>query len=141
MQATGGYMGRILVLDMTAKIAEVIDTDPYEQWGGGHGMGSALFWDYCKDKTVGPFDPGNVVTISSNPFSGTPVPSSSARVEIQGIGSFPDPEWFTRSSMGRARRRHDEGGRLRRDRHHGRSRRSRVGERGQRRGGIPLMPT
>ena len=30
MQATGGYMGRILVLDMTAKIAEVIDTDPYE---------------------------------------------------------------------------------------------------------------
>ena len=100
MQATGGYVGHILVLDMTAKTAEVIDTDPYEQWGGGHGMGSALFWDYCKDKTVGPFDPGNVVTISSNPFSGTPVPSSSARVEIQGIGSFPDPEWFTRSSMG-----------------------------------------
>ena len=137
MQATGGYVGHILVLDMTAKIAEVIDADPYEQWGGGHGMGSALFWDYCKDKTVGPFDPGNVVTISSNPFSGTPVPSSSARVEIQGIGVVPRPRMVHPFEHGRARRRHDEGGRLRRDRHHGRGRRPRVGERGQRRGGIP----
>lgn len=99
-QSQGGYVGKILILDLTSKTASTIDSEKYQQWGGGHGMGSALFWDYCKDKTVSAFDPGNVVTISSNPFSGTPVPSSSARVEIQGIGSFADPEWFTRSSLG-----------------------------------------
>ena len=99
-QAVGGYVGKILVIDLSERRAEAISSEPYQQWGGGHGMGSALFWDYCKDKTVGPFDEENVVTICTNPFSGTPVPSSSARVEIQGIGSFADPEWFTRSSMG-----------------------------------------
>ena len=100
MSATGGYVGKVLILDLSEQSYEIIDSAPYQKWGGGHGMGSALFWDYCKDKTVSAFDAGNVVTISSNPFSGTPVPSSSARVEIQGIGSFSDPEWFTRSSMG-----------------------------------------
>lgn len=99
-QASGGYVGQILILDLTNKTSETISSEPYQKWGGGHGMGSALFWDYCEDKTVAAFDEKNVVTISSNPFSGTPVPSSSARVEIQGIGSFADPEWFARSSMG-----------------------------------------
>jgi aldehyde:ferredoxin oxidoreductase len=99
-QATYGYAGKILVLDLTNQSSETIDSEPYQQWGGGHGMGSALFWDYCKDKTIDAFDPGNVVTICASPFSGTPVPSSSGRTEIQGIGSYPDPEWFVRSSMG-----------------------------------------
>lgn len=100
VKATGGYVGKILLVDLTNQTSETIDSEKYQQWGGGHGMGSALFWDFCEDKTVAAFDPGNVVTVSSNPFSGTPVPSASARVEIQGIGSFADPEWFTRSSMG-----------------------------------------
>lgn len=99
-QASGGYTGSILIINLTSKTTDTVDTAKYEQWVGGHGMGTALFWDFCKDKTVGPFDPANVVTICANPFSGTPVPSSSARVEIQGIGSFADPEWYTRSSMG-----------------------------------------
>lgn len=99
-QATGGYMGQILILDLSSHSSETISSEPYQKWGGGHGMGSALFWDYCEDKTVSAFDPGNVVTISTSPFSGTGVPSASGRVEIQGIGSFSEPEWFTRSSMG-----------------------------------------
>ncbi len=45
-EATGGYMGSILVLDLTEKSYEIIDSAPYQEWGGGHGMGSALFWDY-----------------------------------------------------------------------------------------------
>jgi aldehyde:ferredoxin oxidoreductase len=99
-QARGGYVGKILILDLTARTSEVIDSEPYQQYGGGHGMGTALFWEYCRDKTVGPFDPGNVVTLCSSPFSGTPVPSSSGRVEIQGIGSKPLPTWFVRSNIG-----------------------------------------
>lgn len=99
-QATGGYVGSILLLDLTTRTSSTISSEKYQSWGGGHGMGSALFWDYCEDKTVSAFDPKNVVTICTSPFAGTPVPSSSSRIEIQGIGSFGDPEWFTRSSVG-----------------------------------------
>lgn len=99
-QTSGGYVGSILVLDMTTKTSDIISSEKYQQWGGGCGMGSALFWDYCEDKTISAFDPKNVVTICTSPFAGTPVPSASSRIEIQGIGAFADPEWFTRSSMG-----------------------------------------
>lgn len=95
-----GYAGSILLIDLEAESYEVIDTEPYLPWVGGHGMASALFWDYCEDKTVDAFDPKNVVVIASNPFSGTLVPSAAARVDITGIGPFSYPEWYTRSSMG-----------------------------------------
>ncbi len=95
-----GYSGRILRLNLTQRKASVMDTEEYEQWGGGHGMGAAIFWDLCRDKTISGFDPGNVVTIMANPMSGTLAPSSS-RCEIQGIGPQAYPiEWFTRSSFG-----------------------------------------
>jgi aldehyde:ferredoxin oxidoreductase len=99
-QASGGYVGKVLILDLSDRTSKVIDSAPYQKWGGGHGMGTALFWEYCKDKTIDAFDSGNVVTICSSPFSGTPIPSSSGRVEIQGIGCMPDPQWFVRSNMG-----------------------------------------
>ncbi len=96
-----GYAGQVLVIDLTKQSYEIIDSGPYvEEWIGGHGLASALFWDYCKDKTVSPFDPGNVTVIASNPFSGSIVPSSAARVEMTGLGPFSYPEWYTRSSIG-----------------------------------------
>lgn len=97
-----GYAGNILILNLTDRSFETIDSGPYvEEWIGGHGLASKLFWDFCADKTVGPFDPGNVTVIAANPFSGTIVPSSSARVEMTGIGPFAYPkEWYTRSSIG-----------------------------------------
>lgn len=99
--ATGGYVGKILRLDLTARTSSVIDTEKYTQWGGGHGIGSALFWELCKDKTVAGRDPGNVLTIMTSPLSGTIVPSASGRVEVQGIGTAGYPvNWFTRSNFG-----------------------------------------
>lgn len=99
--AANGYAGKILRLDLTARKSSVIDTEEYEQWGGGHGIGSALFWDLCKDKTVGGRDPGNVLTIMTSPLSGTMAPSASGRVEVQGIGTAGYPvNWFTRSNFG-----------------------------------------
>ena len=95
-----GYMGKILRVNLSTKAIASIDTGKYEQWGGGHGIGTALFWDLCKDKTVGFADPGNVVTIMTSPFAGTLVPNGS-RLEIQGIGALSAPvEWFNRSNMG-----------------------------------------
>lgn len=96
-----GYAGKILKVDLTTKTYEEIPTSKYEQWGGGHGIGSALFWDLCEDKTVEGADPKNVVTIMSSPLSGTLTPSAAGRTEVQGIGLQSSPRgWFTRSNFG-----------------------------------------
>jgi aldehyde:ferredoxin oxidoreductase len=96
-----GFVGKILRVDLTVKTITTIDTKKYEHWGGGHGMGSALFWDLVEDKTIDGFDAKNVVTIMTSPLSGTLVPGSAARTEVQGIGVQSSPiGWFTRSNFG-----------------------------------------
>ena len=97
-----GYAGKILRLDMTNRKATVIDTEPYRRWGGGHGMGSALFWDFCKDKTITDGrNPANVCIIATSPLNGTPVPSGGGRCEVLGVGVGMYPvSWFTRSGFG-----------------------------------------
>lgn len=96
-----GYMGKILRVNLSTKEISTFDTAKYEEYGGGHGMGTAIFWDLCEDKTVSAFDPKNVVTIMTSPLSGTLVPSASGRTEVQGIGAQGYPyEWFTRSNFG-----------------------------------------
>jgi aldehyde:ferredoxin oxidoreductase len=96
-----GYAGKILKLDLTHRKVSTIPTGKYEQWVGGHGMGSAIFFDLVKDKTIDGLDPANIVTMMTSPFSGTLVPGASARTEVQGIGvqSYPIG-WFTRSNFG-----------------------------------------
>lgn len=99
--AKDGYSGKILKVDLSAREVSVIETEKYREWGGGHGIGSALFWELCEDKTVGGLDPRNVVTLMTSPMSGTMVPSASGRVEVQGIGASGYPtNWFTRSNFG-----------------------------------------
>jgi len=96
-----GYAGKILRIDLTDRKISTLDTKDYEQWVGGHGMGSAIFWDLVKDKTINGFHPDNVVTIMTSPLSGTLAPGASARTEVQGIGVQSSPiEWFTRSNFG-----------------------------------------
>jgi aldehyde:ferredoxin oxidoreductase len=98
---TAGYAGKILRLNLTNRSASIIDTEEYEEWGGGHGIGSAIFCDLCKDKTIDGFDLRNIVTIMSSPLSGTLVPGVSGRSEVQGIGVQQYPiGWFTRSNFG-----------------------------------------
>jgi aldehyde:ferredoxin oxidoreductase len=95
-----GYTGKILRINLSNKSVRTLHTEKYEGWGGGHGIGSAIFWDLCEDKTVSGFDPKNVVTIMTSPLAGTLSPSS-ARCEVQGIGPQAYPvEWFTRSNFG-----------------------------------------
>jgi aldehyde:ferredoxin oxidoreductase len=96
-----GYAGKILRVDLTARKISTIPTSDYEQWGGGHGIGSAIFYDLVKDKTIDGFDPANVVTLMTSPFCGTIVPAAGGRTEVQGIGVQSSPiGWFTRSNFG-----------------------------------------
>ena len=96
-----GYAGKILRLDLTERKVDTIPTSKYEHWMGGHGMGSAIFFDLVKDKTIDGFHPDNAVTMMTSPLSGTLVPAASGRTEVQGIGvqSYPIG-WFTRSNFG-----------------------------------------
>ncbi|MDY6935690.1 MAG: aldehyde ferredoxin oxidoreductase N-terminal domain-containing protein [Spirochaetota bacterium] len=96
-----GYTGKIIRLNLTRRKVSIIDTKEYEQWGGGHGIGSAIFWDIVKDKAINGFDPRNVIIIMTSPLSGTLSPGASGRTEVQGIGVQSSPiEWFTRSNFG-----------------------------------------
>jgi aldehyde:ferredoxin oxidoreductase len=96
-----GYAGNILSINLSTRTITTIPTKKYEQWVGGHGMGSALFFDMVKDKSIDGFNPENVITLMSSPLCGTLVPSGAARTEIQGIGVQSLPiGWFTRSNFG-----------------------------------------
>jgi len=99
---TGGYAGKILRINLTKKAIGTIETAQYEEYGGGHGMGSAIFWDLVGDQLpFGALDPRYVVTIMTGPFSGVVVPSAAGRCEVQGLGPQGYPvEWFTRSNFG-----------------------------------------
>jgi aldehyde:ferredoxin oxidoreductase len=96
-----GYAGKILRVNLTNRRIMTIPTSDYEQWVGGHGMGSAIFFNLVKDKRIDGFHAANVVTIMTSPLSGTLVPAGSGRTEVQGIGvqSYPIG-WFTRSNFG-----------------------------------------
>jgi aldehyde:ferredoxin oxidoreductase len=97
----GGYIGKILRLNLTDRKSSTLETEAYQEWVGGHGLGSALFFDLVKDKTIGGFDPANIVTLMTSPLSGTLAPGASSRTEVQGIGVQSSPiEWFTRSNFG-----------------------------------------
>tara|TARA_B100002003_G_scaffold217820_1_gene218345 strand:- start:3878 stop:6541 length:2664 start_codon:yes stop_codon:yes gene_type:complete len=97
-----GYAGTILKIDLTDMTLAVMPTSDYsEDWVGGHGMGSAIFFDLVEDKRIDGFDPANVLTMMTSPFCGTTVPAAGGRTEVQGIGvqSYPYG-WFTRSNFG-----------------------------------------
>jgi aldehyde:ferredoxin oxidoreductase len=98
----GGYSGKILRVNLTKKSIGALDTAQYEEYGGGHGLGSAIFWDLAGDQLpFSAFDPRNVVTVMAGPFSGVVVPAAAGRCEVQGLGPYPYPvEWFTRSNFG-----------------------------------------
>ena len=98
---TGGYTGKILRVDLTTKAISTLSTAKYEEFGGGHGIGSAIFFELVGDQLpFEAFDPRNVMTIMTAPFSGTSVPGS-GRCEVQGLAPMYHPiEWFNRSNWG-----------------------------------------
>ena len=99
-----GYAGKILKVNLTTKDIGIIDTAKYEEFGGGVGMGAAIFWDLA----VVPgdwdlqdaFDPRNVISLMSGPLAGTGVPGG-GRTSVCAIAPeiFPTP-LFHRTSFG-----------------------------------------
>ncbi len=101
---TGGYTGKILRIDLTSKSVSTIDTEKYEEFGGGYGMGTAIFWDLAvapgEYDMKDPYDPRNVLPIMVGPFAGTGVPAG-ARTSVCGMSpeTYPTCE-FWRGNLG-----------------------------------------
>ncbi len=100
-QMKGGYTGKILRVDLSGRSFSHIPTEKYEEFGGGHGMGSAIFFDLVGDQLpFEAFDPRNLIIIMGHPFAGTFMPGS-GRSEVQGLAPMLYPvEWFGHSSFG-----------------------------------------
>ncbi len=104
---SAGYAGKIARINLSTGAVTLIDTNLYEDWIGGHGIGAALFYDIVvKEKNINleeidGFHPDNLTTVMTSPFTGTVVPAAGGRIEIQGIGvnSYPK-DWYTKSLIG-----------------------------------------
>ncbi len=101
---TPGFAGKILLVNLTNKEIRALDSEKYEQYGGGHGTATALFWEYC----VAPgdwdlqdaFHPKNMVSLMTGAVSGTGVPRG-ARTSVSGLSPQCYPiQWFGHSNFG-----------------------------------------
>ncbi len=102
--ATPGYAGKILRVNLTTRQVGSIDTAKYEDYWGGYGMGTAIFWDLCvapgEWDLQDPFDPRNIVCLMTGPLAATGLPFA-ARTNVSGLAPQPWPVcWFSRSNFG-----------------------------------------
>jgi aldehyde:ferredoxin oxidoreductase len=93
-----GFAGKILRINLTTKTISTIDTARYAEFGGGFGIGAAIFWDLA----VAPgewdlqdaYDPRNVLSLMTGPLAATGVPSA-GRTSVCGVS----PEVFPTNSF------------------------------------------
>ena len=67
-----GWMGRILIIDLThsAVTTEPLDPGIAQQFLGGRGLGARLLWDLVGPE-VDPLSPENVLIIATGPMTAT----------------------------------------------------------------------
>jgi len=99
-----GYAGKILRVNLTTRQVSSIETAAYEQYGGGYGIGAAIFWDFCvvpgSWDLQDAFDPRNVVTLMTGPLAGTGI-LSAGRTSVSGLSAQGWPiNWFSHSNFG-----------------------------------------
>ncbi len=97
----GGLTGKILRVNLTTKQISQLDSEKYAEFGGGHGMGSAIFFDLVGNQLpFTAFDPRNLVILTASPLAGTFMPGS-GRCEVQSLSPMLYPvEWFGHSNFG-----------------------------------------
>jgi aldehyde:ferredoxin oxidoreductase len=101
-----GYTGKILRVNLTTKEISTIDTSRYEEFGGGYGMGAAIFWDLGvapgEWDLKHPYDPRHVLPIMAGPLAATGVPGA-GRTSVCGISpeTFPTCEFWRGNFGGR----------------------------------------
>ena len=96
----GGWMGKILRVDLTAGKIETQSSLEYErQFMGARGVAARLAWEEIPPGTQ-PFDPENRLFVGVGPLTGTSAPNS-GRTTVCSLSPQAYPyEWFSRSSIG-----------------------------------------
>jgi aldehyde:ferredoxin oxidoreductase len=84
----GGYAGKILRVHLSTGKIDSTPTAEYEEFGGGLGIGAAIFWDLCVapghwDLKDG-LDSNNVITLMTGPLAGTGI-RSAGRTSVSGL--------------------------------------------------------
>ena len=100
----GGYAGKILRVNLTDGRVSEIATSRYEEFGGGLGIGAAIFWDLCvapgKWDLKDAFNSNNIITLMSGPLAGTGI-ASAGRTSVSGLAPQSWPvNWFSHSNLG-----------------------------------------
>jgi aldehyde:ferredoxin oxidoreductase len=99
-----GYAGKIARINLTNKAISTIDTAKYEDFGGGFGIGAAIFWDLA----VAPgqwdlqnaYDPRSVLALMSGPLAATGAPGA-GRTSVCGVSPEVYPaHYFYRANFG-----------------------------------------
>jgi aldehyde:ferredoxin oxidoreductase len=88
-----GWMGKILLIDLTERTVKVLDSKPYvEKYLGGRGVGLRLYWENVKPGTK-PFDPGNCLIFTVGPVVGTSA-QGAAMTSVVGVSPAASAEGF-----------------------------------------------
>jgi aldehyde:ferredoxin oxidoreductase len=97
---TGGWVGRILDVDLTAGNTAIRDSMAFaHDYIGGRGMASRIAWDEIP-AGAGPFDPENRIIVATGPLTGTLAPSSGRTIMTSlSPRTYPMP-WITHSTLG-----------------------------------------
>ncbi len=100
MNPKGGWVGKILRVDLTSrKISEISTFDYVPKFLGGRGLGAKICWDEVPPE-VGAFDPENRLIFATGPLQGTLAPTS-GRLMVLGKSPQTSPtESFCRSGVG-----------------------------------------
>jgi aldehyde:ferredoxin oxidoreductase len=100
----GGYAGKILRVNLSEGKIDSISTSKYEEFGGGLGIGAAIFWDLCvapgKWDLKDAFDSDNIITLMTGPLAGTGI-RSAGRTSVSSLAPQSWPiNWFSHSNFG-----------------------------------------
>jgi len=100
MTPKGGWVGKILRVDLTSrKISEVSTYDYVPKFLGGRGLGAKICWDEVPPE-VGAFDPENRLIFATGPLQGTLAPTSGRFMVLGKAAQTAPVESFCRSGVG-----------------------------------------
>ena len=95
----GGYVGKILRINLTEQKTEIISTYEYvPKYLGGRALCNKIFWDEVKPGTKA-FDPENKLIYMTGATTGTGIPTG-GRTEMTGIAANNYPEQYSFSGIG-----------------------------------------
>jgi aldehyde:ferredoxin oxidoreductase len=94
-----GWVGKILVIDLSTRKVETVPTSNYvPKFVGGRALAAKLYWDEVPPE-CGAFDPENSLIFSTGPAAGTPG-AGSARTAVATKASDTMPECYMYSVTG-----------------------------------------